>query len=141
MLTLLKKAIYSGVTGSSVNALVGGRVYAKFPPPGTLTPYLIISVVSINPEDTFKSKINEYHIQFTGVSSNSSEAELNSIYAALLTAMDSVVLTVTGATQCLLYRENTIFSEDDIPTAEGTEGVARFDVDYSITLEEGSWMT
>lgn len=137
MLTVLKTAIYNALVASGVNALVSGGIYSNVAPPGSDLPYLVYSVVSIHPQDTFKSKIDDYNIQFTAYSDSTSDAEINNIYAALKTAFDDRELTLTGGTQCLMTRENTIFSEDEMPTADGYEVVSRCDVDYSIIIEEG----
>lgn len=137
MLTVLKTALYNALVASTVNTRVSGKIYTKKAPAGTALPYLVFSVVSIVPQDTFKSKIDDYNLQFTFFSSSSSDAEIHNIYDALIAALDDAVLTLTGGTQCLLTRENTIFSEDDVPTKDGLEEVARCDVDYSIIIQEG----
>jgi len=128
-------AIYNKLTGATLSSLVRGQIFIGRAPKGTAYPYIIFFPISDVPEDTFKNKIDSVAIQFSLFSSNSSLIEIEGIYSSLIALLDDAVLTITGLTQCILYRENTIFIDEQVITPSGTEDVWHYAVDYQIIVE------
>ena len=134
----LTTAIKSKISGTALDRLVGRRVYKGRAPIGTKYPYIVFFVVSDVQYDTFKSKLDDVSIQFSLFSTASSTDEIDEIYDELKELMDDAILRITGATQCLLYRENTIMmSEEPMVTPDGTKETWHYAVDYNIIQERG----
>lgn len=128
-------AIKSKITGSTLDRLVGGRAFAGRAPQKTAYPYLVFFAVSDVQQDTFKNKMDDIIIQFSLFSSVSSPGEIEDIYDALETLFDDATMTITGATQCLLFRENTLRLSEEITTPTGTSEVWHTAVDYKIIIQ------
>lgn len=132
----LTKAIFSQLSGSTLNGLVGRRIYKGSAPPKTAFPYVVFSVISDTQDDTFKSKISDVLIQVDLYSTDRSSSEIEDMYDALKTALDDAQLVITGATQCLFKRDQMMSVLEDIPaTPTGTNEVWHYAVDYNIIME------
>ena len=128
----LLTAIMTKCTGSALSTAVGGRIFLDEAPEGSEFPYVVFSIISGTPQDTFSEKIEETLIQFSLYSISSGAAEITAMYAALKTLLDGQLLTITDNTCIWVMRQNLTTMIDEITTPSGTFGAKHWDAGYSI---------
>lgn len=101
-------------------------------PAGTPFPFVVFSVISDIQADTFKDKFDDVLIQFSLFSSSSSTTEIEDMYDHLKTLYDDCSLTPTGATVCLMKRENSHFIVEDGPNPDAGDTIWHYAVEYGI---------
>lgn len=125
-------------SSSALYADVGGRIYLDDAPQGAQFPYIVVSIVSGVPNDTFTEKLDDVLLQFSLRSTSKSVTEIAKMYTDLKTLFDGATLSITGNTCIWCERVNLVTSVDEITTSEGTEIVKQWDVDYNIKYKEGT---
>jgi hypothetical protein len=131
----LLTSIMTKTSGSSLSAAVGGRIFCDEAPEGTVFPYVVLSIVTDSPDDTFKDKIEDITIQFSLYSTSKGMTEITGMFANLKTLFDDAVLTITANYHIFISRQNLTTMFDDITTPEGTVGLRHWAVDYRIITE------
>ena len=132
----LLTGLMTRISASTLYSYVGGRVYLDAAPDGAQFPYVVFFIVSGNPEDTFKDKIDDTLIQFSLFSASTGAAEITTMYANLKTAMDDAALTVTGDTQIWCIRQNLVTMTEDVIIADAAVRLKHWAVDYSIKVQD-----
>lgn len=132
----LLSAIITKTSGSAFASDVGGRIYLDHAPDNAEFPYCVFFIVSDVPNDTFKDKIDDILIQFSLFSASSSAAEMADMYKDLKALFDDCSLTITGSTLIWMKRENTQTMTEEITTADASQIVKHWAVDYSIIKQE-----
>lgn len=133
----LTTAIYSKMSGSSLNTAIGGRFYKGHAPEGTEYPYVVFMLVSDVPADTFKHKLDDVLIQFSLFSATSSSTEVEDMYGYLKALYDDCSMTPTSQTLIWMKRENATLMLEDHIILNGTVAVWHYAVDYSIMTQRG----
>ena len=131
----LTTAIFSKLAGSALYDDINGQMFKMNVPPGTPFPYVVFSIVSDMQADTFKNKFDDVQVQFSLFSASGSTLEIEDMYEDLKTLYDDCVLSPTGATMCLMFREDTGFNVDEVITPEGTQDIYHYAVAYSIVQQ------
>jgi hypothetical protein len=131
----LLAAIMTKCSGSALSTAVGGRIFEDEAPEGTEFPYVVISIVTDVPADTFKDSLEDITIQFSLYSTSKGLAEITGMFANLKMLFDNAVLTITSSYHILISRQNLTTMFDDITTPEGTVGLRHWAVDYWIITE------
>ena len=130
----LLTAIISRTAGSTLNTLVGGRLYAEEAPARTAYPYVVFHAIG-RPEYTFTEIYEVYTVQFTMYSSSSGLTEITGVYDAVKALFDDAPLTVTGYRTVWCRREDTaMLPPIKITTPSGTEMARCWTVDYEIKI-------
>jgi hypothetical protein len=133
----LLTGLFAKITSSTaLYADVAGRIYLDEAPEGTSFPYIVISIISDVPEDTFTEKLDDVLIQFSLFSISKSVTEIADMYADLKTLFDGAMLTITGDTCLWCERTNLVTMVEEITTKEGTATVKAWHVDYSIKVQD-----
>ncbi|HSW62172.1 MAG TPA: DUF3168 domain-containing protein [Dissulfurispiraceae bacterium] len=128
----LTTSIYGKLAGSSLDTLIGGRMFKGRAPENTEFPYAVYFVVSDVPDLTFTEHFEDVLLQFSLFSSTSSTTEIEDMYTALKSLYDECALTITGATLVWMKRANTQFMVEDVETPDGTSQIYHYAVDYDI---------
>jgi hypothetical protein len=123
-------------SSTALYADVAGRVFLDEAPEGTQFPYVVVSIVSGTPDDTFTEKLDEVFIQFDLFSTSKSVSEIADMYADLKTLYDGTTLTITGDTCLWCERVSLVTMVENITSKEGTETVKHWAVDYSIKVQD-----
>lgn len=134
MINLLT-AIYSKLSGSTLFNDVGGRVFTDQAPEGTEFPYIVLSIISNVPDNTFTEDYEDTLIQFSIFSISESLTEISNIYADMKTLFDECSMTITSNTLIYMKRENLVTTIEDFVENGVTVGCRHWSVDYSIYME------
>lgn len=129
----LTTAIYSKLSGSSLETAIGGRMFKGRASEGADYPFIVFFVVTNRPEKTFSENYEDVIIQFSLFSSTSGTTEIENMYTHLKALYDECVLSITGATLIWMKRDNAVFLVEDHTTPSGTAQVYAYHIDYSIT--------
>jgi len=132
----LLSALATKFAGSDLSNYVGGRIYFDRAPDRAVYPYVVYSIVSAAPQDTFTESLDDVLIQVSLFSSSGGGQEIATMYGYLKTLLDDAVLTVTGYTNIWTRREGMTTMVEDITTAEGTAPVKHWAVDYSVMMQK-----
>lgn len=130
----LTTAIYGKLSGSTLAADIGGRLYKGEAPEDAEFPYVVFFVVSNVPEYPGGKTIEQVLIQFSLFSSASGSTEIEDMLTNLRTLYDDVVLTITGNTEIYFIRGNFTALRDEITTASGTVGVWHYVQEYEMQM-------
>ena len=134
----ISKAIKSETSNTTLSRLVGDRIFYGRAPQKTPYPYVVYFLAADTQIDTFKTKMDDTIVQFSIFSSAQSATEIENIYDALEDVFDDATLSMTGLTQCLMYRQNTIRTSEDVgATPDGSSEVWHYIVDYKLIIERG----
>jgi hypothetical protein len=123
-------------SSTALYADVAGRIFLDEAPEGSQFPYIVISIISGVPEDTFTEKLDDILIQFSLFSISKSVTEIADMYADLKTLFDGAMLTITGDTCIWCERTNLVTMVEEVTTKEGTATVKHWAVDYAITVQD-----
>jgi hypothetical protein len=123
-------------SSTALYADVAGRIFLDEAPEGSQFPYIVISIISGVPEDTFTEKLDDILIQFSLFSISKSVTEIADMYADLKTLFDGAMLTITGDTCIWCERTNLVTMVEEVTTKEGTATVKAWHVDYSIKVQD-----
>lgn len=123
----LLPAIKTLLTGSALSTDVGARMYLDQAPDGAALPYVVYSIVSSVPQDTFAEKLDETLVQFSLFSETAGAAEITDMYSDLRTLFDDATLTITGNTHIWCAFRNLVTMYES--------GVRHWAADYSILME------
>ena len=134
MINLLT-AIYSKLSGSTLFNDVGGRVFTDQVPEGTEFPYIVLSIISNTPDNTFTEDYEDTLIQFSIFSISESLTEISNIYADMKTLFDECSMTITSNTLIYMKRENLVTTIEDFVENGVTVACRHWSVDYSIYME------
>jgi hypothetical protein len=128
-------AIMNHLSGSSVHADVGGRIYLDLAPANAVYPHIVYSLVTETPNDTFTEFINESLVQFVIYSDSKSAVEIGTICDHLKTLFDDALLAVSGNTNVWTMRQSVVPTMEDVITKQGTHTIRAWYIDYSILNE------
>lgn len=131
----LLAALITKLTGTALDTAVGSRIYLDRAPELATFPYVVFSIVSSVPQDTFMEDIEDTLIQVDLFSTSEGATEITTLYADLKAALKDQPLTVTGGTHLWLRQENLTTTVEDLTTTAGTVGVKHWSVDYSIGVQ------
>lgn len=131
----LTTAIYGKLTGSSLSAAVGGRVFKGVAPKGTEYPYIVYSLISDVPDYTFTETMEDVIIQFDVFSKSSSSTEAEDLFGYLTSLYDFCSMTITGGSLLYMRRSYAVLYNEDVTTPAGTETVWHYSVDYEIKMK------
>jgi len=132
----LLAAVMTRIAGSALSSRVGGRIVYDEAPQGTEYPYVVFSIVTGTPEDTFLDYLDETIIQFSLYSISPGVAEIASMYADLKTLLDWSVMPITANYHIWTMRQNLTTMREDVTAPDGTAGIRHWAVDYSIMTEK-----
>ena len=132
----LLAAIYSKLTGSALSSDVGGRVYLDEAPAGCEFPYVVFFIVSGVPDNVFNKYGESVMIQFSLFSDSAGATEITDMFNDLTALYDDVQLTVTGYNMIVMERQNLITMVDQVETADGTQTVKHWAVDYEAVIQK-----
>lgn len=132
----LLTAIYSKLTGSALSSDVGGRIYLDEAPPGCEFPYIVFFIVSGVPDNAFNKSGESVTIQYSMFSASSGAAEITDMFNDLTALYDDVQLTVTGYNMIVMERQSLITMVDKVETADGTQTVKHWAVDYEAVIQK-----
>ena len=131
----LLTGIYGKLTGSNFSSYVGGRVYLDRAPAGVEYPYCVFSIVSGNPDWTFKESFEDTYIQFSLFSASSSATEITTMYSYLKSLYDDCSMTITSNTLIWFRRQNLATMTEDITVGDATQQVRHWAVDYHVMTQ------
>lgn len=132
----LLAAIMAKTVASALSTYVGGRIYLDEALPGAVYPYVVLSIVSDTPEDTFSAYLDEIMVQFSLFSVSRGATEITTMYSYLKALFDDAVLTVTGYTHIWMVRQNLATMLEEITTAAGAQTLKHWAADYSVMLQK-----
>ena len=132
----LLAAIYGKISGSALSADVGGRVYLDEAPAGCEYPYIVFFIVSGVPDNVFNKYGESVTIQFSLFSDSAGAAEITDMFNDLTALYDDVQLTVTGYNMIVMERQSLITMVDKVETADGTQTVKHWAVDYEAVIQK-----
>lgn len=119
----LIKAIYAKNAGSTLDGLIGGRIFHGAAPTGTTFPYVVFFRVAGSQEWTFTENFDCPLIQFSVFSASSSSLESAGIADAVQSLYNECRLSVTGETFLHMWLVNTVGPTlDDSIIVEGMDG-------------------
>lgn len=122
--------------GTALHSSIGGRLYKGRAPEAAEYPYVVFSLVSDVPADTFKSNLEDVNIQFSIFSSASSSGEVEDIFNNLKALYDDCSLTISGNTLIWMKRENAQLMPEEHTVPGGLQDVWHYAVDYSVMMEK-----
>ena len=131
----LLTAIMTKLTGSALDTAVSSRIYLDEAPEATVFPYVVFSIVSSVPADTFAEQIDDALVQFDLYSTDPGATQISGLYENLRTALKDQTLTVTGGTNLWCEERNLTTLYEDITTLSGTVGARHWAVDYGIGVK------
>jgi hypothetical protein len=103
----LRNAIYSKLSGSTLETLINGQLYYGSSPSGTRFPYVVFFSVTQTPEKTFTEHYTDAVIQFSVFSATeTSSNEAHDISEAVKALYDECALTITGSTLVWMLIQN-----------------------------------
>ena len=132
----LLAAIYGKISGSALSSDVGGRVYLDEAPAGCEFPYVVFFIVSGVPDNVFNKYGESVTIQFSLFSDSAGAAEITDMFNDLTAIYDDAQLTVTGYNMIVMERQNLITMVDLVETADGTQTVKHWAVDYEAVIQK-----
>ena len=135
MLNLLK-AIMTKTTGSALSTAVGGRIYLDEAPACATFPYVVFSIVSSEPHDTFTEQLDDTLIQFSLYSTSTSVSEIAGVYDNLKALFRGATLTITGGTCIWCEQQHLETMVEDITTDAGTGTLRHWAVDFSLMVQQ-----
>lgn len=127
--------IFSKISGSALSTAVGGRVFTDEAPDGTQFPYLVLSIVSDNPDENFTDSFEEVVIQFSLYSISQGMTEITGLYGNLKSLFDNTVLTVSGSTFLHSTRKSLNTMTDEMALPDGTQILRHWAVEYELLTE------
>lgn len=132
----LSKAIFSKLSGSSLESIIGSRLYKGRAPESATYPYVVFQIVSNRPDNVFSGYYEETLIQFSLYSSNSSHEEVENMYTYLKALYEEQDMTISSETLIWMRRENAVLMvEDHTVRNEGTIRVWHYAISYRITTK------
>lgn len=133
----LSSAIFAKcAVGTALHSSIGGRLCKGRAPEAAEYPYVVFSLVSDVPADTFKSNLEDVNIQFSIFSSASSSGEAEDIFTNLKALYDDCSLTISGNTLIWMKRENAQLMPEEHTVPGGLQDVWHYAVDYSVMMEK-----
>jgi len=134
-MSALLAALITKLTGTALWTAVAGRVYLDRAPELAVFPYVVFSIISSVPQDTFSESVEDTLIQFDLYSTSEGATEITTLYEALKATLKNGSLTVAGSTHLWMTQENLTTFVDEITTPSGTVGAKHWSVDYSIGVQ------
>ena len=133
----LTKAIFSKLSGSSLETAISGRLFKGRAPQGTDYPYIVFFVVSDIPQSTYTENFEDVIIQFSLFSSASSSSEIEDLFIYLKALYDECAMTIASSTLIWMKRENaTLMVEDHtVPPPGSMIQVWHYAVDYMVKTQ------
>jgi len=133
----LIKAIYAKNAGSTLDGLIGGRIFHGQAPPNTLFPYVIFFRVAGSIDWLFTENFDNALIQFSVFSADAnSSMECLTIADAVKALYDDCKLTVTGETFLYMWLTNVVGPmNDDTITQDGSEGGWMCHLDFDVKTQ------
>jgi len=129
----LTTAIYGKcAVGTDLYADISGRFYKGRAPDSAVYPYVVYTLVSDVPDNTFTEDLENVIIQFSLFSSASGSTEVENMFTHLKALYDECSLTITGSTLLWMKRENAILMIEDHTTVSGTIQVWHYAIDYGL---------
>jgi hypothetical protein len=132
----LLTAIYNTASSASFFTTIGGRFFLDEAPPEAEYPYVVFSIVSSGPEDTFVKDIEDTTIQFSIYSTSRSGVEISDLHDALKTYFKDRKITVTGGTNVMFAYLNLVTMVDPITTKNGMATLKHWAVDFSVMVQK-----
>lgn len=127
----LTTAIFSKLSGSTLSADIGGRLFKHEAPEGAEYPYAVYMVVSNTPEYPGGKTIEKYLVQFSLFSAASGSTEVEDMLTHLRTLYDDCTLTIIGNTSIYFVRGNFSPMREEHTTPAGTVGVWHYMQEYN----------
>jgi hypothetical protein len=127
----LQDGLYTKLTTSNTfNTAIGGRIYFDEAPQDATFPYCVYFMQDNVQDWTFNSNIENFIIQISLYSSDSSDLQMQDLYTKLVALLDykSTTLTVSGYTNPYLKR---VFTNGP----SRIDGVWSCDVRFEIEIE------
>lgn len=132
-------AISTKLSGSSLSSDVGGRIYEVGGVPNEPElPYVVVMIISDEPDNAFYQDGEDVWIQFSLFSSSSSASEVSTMYGHLKTLFDDCDLSITGSTLVWMRRDNLTTGMEEITVDDATQRIRHWSVDYQIITQESS---
>jgi hypothetical protein len=128
----LLTAIATKIAGSTLSNDVGGRIYLDQAEQGAQLPYIVFFIVTDVPSHTFTEDFEDVLIQFSMFSASEGATEITTMYGHLKALFDECALTITDSTLVYMRRQNLTTMVEDFTTADASETVKHWAVDYSI---------
>lgn len=129
----ISTGIYAKCTsGTSLHTAIGGRIYKGYAPQEATFPYIVFSLISDVPGNTWGSNIQETLWQFDIFSIATGSTEIEDIYTYLKSLYDNCTLTVTSATFIKMTRESSALMVEEMTTSAGETLVWHYSVDYTV---------
>lgn len=125
-------AIMTKISGSSLSADVGGRIFLDAAPDGTEFPYVVFFIVDSPKDRTFTEEFRNTLIQFSLFSISEGATEITTMYNHLSDLLDECSLSITSNTLLWCREQNLTTSIDEITTPSGTSKVKHWAVDYEL---------
>jgi hypothetical protein len=132
----LYAAIMTRFNGSLASTSVGGRIFYKEAPEGTLLPYIVFMRISGSNSDTFDERVDETVIQFSLYSSSRGIMEIGTMYENLRALFDDATFSVPGGTLVRCQYQSATDVSDETITREGTVGVKHWPVEYVMVVKK-----
>lgn len=130
-------AILTKLAGTTLETLVGGRVYLDQSPKGTqVFPYIVFFIVHSNQQDTFKNQLDNTLVQFSIFSASTGMTEITAIYDALKAVFDDAALSISGSTVVWMIRQNLMTMTEVVTVGSGESVVKHWAVDYSVLVQK-----
>jgi hypothetical protein len=128
--------IINKTSGSSLSALVGGRIYSGFAPPNAVMPYVVFFSVGGTPENTWTEDLKRLQMQFSIFSASEGMSEIAGIETALEALFDEQKVTVTGTNEVRMIKvSEPVQMVENEGTPDGLSIIQHWAVDYDIYIE------
>jgi hypothetical protein len=129
----LIKAIYAKNAGSTLDTLIGGRIFHGAAPKDTAFPYVVYFRVTGSQEWTFTENFDCPLIQFSVFSNSPSSLESATIADAVQALYNECSLSVTSETFLYMWLVNTVGPMlDDSIIVEGSDGGWACHLDFDV---------
>jgi len=128
-------AIISATVGTSLESVIGGRLFLDEAPQDSEFPYIVFQLVTSTPDKSFTENCIDTTIQFSIYSSLPSAAEVSDILGKLIAIFDDKILVVSGYTMEKMCFQNLVTLTEDVLLTDGSiVKTKHWAVDFSIRL-------
>lgn len=129
-MNVLLSAIKTKFDGNAALKAAGKNLYLNDAPQNTSLPYVVMTLISDMPDDTFGEYAENIRVQFSIFSNTRGSYEVGNIFELLKTCFDYCDLTVTGYAHVEMRRDNANLLRDP------DDASWNYVVDYRIIIQK-----
>ena len=132
MISMTKAVYEKAYEDTTLRGLVNGRIFEDVAPQNTGLPYIVYSVISEVSNPTFTEKYENYRVQFSVISSESTPTEAKEILKAVKEVFDDSDFRAREGRIISMRRISAAVNPVAADTLNGTGLEWQADVDYDL---------